>query len=105
VRTILSTPAREFPDFPAALSLLPLLTPEDVRGLLEARARALVARLAELDTTGLELPRLFLIEDEFQVAVTRAELEWVRAVVADLASGRFTWSRAWLLEYANSLAL
>src|SRR5947209_1996113 len=29
LREMLSTPAQEFPEFPAAVSLLPLLTPED----------------------------------------------------------------------------
>src|SRR5215468_6850068 len=47
LRTVLSTPAREFPDFPAALSLLePGMKPAELRGLLEARVAALQARLA-----------------------------------------------------------
>ena len=29
MREMISTPAKEYPDFPAAISLLPLLTPED----------------------------------------------------------------------------
>src|SRR5215470_12559991 len=46
LRTVLSTPAREFPDFPAALSLLdPSLKPAELRALLEARVAALEARL------------------------------------------------------------
>src|SRR2546427_223015 len=71
LRTVLSTPRREFPDFPAALSILALLEPEDVLRQLEARARALAERLEELDTSGYDLPRLFLIEDEYRRAVTR----------------------------------
>src|SRR5215468_12035401 len=47
IRTVLATPAREFPDFPAALSLLgPDLKPAELRALLEARVAALQARLA-----------------------------------------------------------
>jgi DNA-binding PadR family transcriptional regulator len=105
MRTILSAPAREFPDFPAALSLLALLDPADLRPMLEARAEALAARLAELENPPFELPRLFLIEDEYQAVVTRAELDWVRSVVDDLAAGRFTWTREWLQAYANQLGL
>src|SRR5215471_8328505 len=42
LRTVLSTPAREFPDFPAALSLLdPRMSADELGGLLEARAAAL----------------------------------------------------------------
>src|SRR5436309_5003461 len=36
LRTVLSTPRREFPDFPAALSILVLLEPEDGLRQLEA---------------------------------------------------------------------
>ncbi len=100
MRTILSTPAREFPDFPVALASLPLLEPDDVRQLLEARAEALATRLAELQPPAFAVPRLFLIEDEYQLAVTRAELDWVRSVIEDLAAGRLTWSEQWAREYA-----
>src|SRR6185503_3610058 len=41
LRTVLSTPAREFPDFPAALSLLPGLSPDEARSELEKRITAL----------------------------------------------------------------
>jgi hypothetical protein len=32
-----------------------------------------------------------MLEHEHLVAVTRAELDWVRQVVADLRSGALTW--------------
>src|SRR5215510_303819 len=42
LRTVLSTPAREFPDFPAALALIdPGMKPAELRSLLEARVTAL----------------------------------------------------------------
>src|SRR5262245_65702923 len=48
LRTVLSTPAREFPDFPAALALIdPGMKPAELKGLLETRIAALEARLAE----------------------------------------------------------
>jgi DNA-binding PadR family transcriptional regulator len=99
LRTMLSTPERDFPDFPAALSFLPLLTPADVLSQLEARAQALVARLEDLDTPEIDLPRLFLVEDEYQRAVVEAELDWVRSLVDDLRSGRLTWSDEWARGY------
>src|SRR5260221_9680354 len=37
MREMLSTPAQEFPEFPAAVSLLPLLTPADVIRQMEIR--------------------------------------------------------------------
>ena len=108
LETVLSTPPREFPDFPAALSLLSLLEPADARALLEARAQHLTERLAELTVEIEDLPRLFLIEDEYQRAVTEAELRWVRAIVDDLRNGRLTWDpaelRAWAAEQPRALA-
>ena len=102
----LSTPAREFPEFPAAVSLLPLLTPEEALGELETRVAALEDEAARIDaqlsgaaTQG--LPRLFLLETEYQRATLEAEMEWVRAVVDDLRTGRLTWSEEWLSKYSE----
>jgi DNA-binding PadR family transcriptional regulator len=89
---MLPTPAREFPEFPAVLAFLPVLPPEQVRSLLAARVDALQDRLAAIDTGAPPgLPRLFLIEDEYRAAMLRAELQWLRTVVADLESGALTW--------------
>jgi DNA-binding PadR family transcriptional regulator len=103
VRTMLAAPERDFPDFPAALSVMVLLGPEDVRRQLEARAAELARRLDELDTTAGELPRVFLIEDEYRRTVLRAELEWVRSVIEDLRTGRLTWSEEWRRSVADEL--
>jgi DNA-binding PadR family transcriptional regulator len=94
LEAMLSTPAREFPDFPAALAFLPFLTPETVKARLGQRAHALERRLAEQVELpeGLELPRIFLVEEEYAQAMTRAELEWVRELIADLDSGRLHWT-------------
>jgi hypothetical protein len=59
----------------------------------------LSARLAILDAAAYELPRLFLVEDEYEEAVTRAELEWVRSLIDDLRSGRLLWSEEWLRSF------
>ncbi len=103
LRTMLAIPERDFPDFPAALSVMVLLEPEDVRHELEARAYALVSQLDALDTTGYKLPRVFLIEDEYRRAVTQAELDWVRSVIEDLRAGRLTWSEGWRRSVAKAL--
>lgn len=46
---ILSTPRNEYPEFPAALSFLPVLTPQAAHDLLNQRRDRLARRLAELD--------------------------------------------------------
>jgi DNA-binding PadR family transcriptional regulator len=106
LREALATPAQEFPEFPAAISFLPLLTPEDALRQLEKRAGALVDRLAQMNPDQGEaegaLPRLFLLEDEYLHATLDAELTWVRGLIDDLGSGRLTWSEEWLRKFMAS---
>jgi len=106
LREALSTPAQEFPEFPAAISFLPLLTPEDALRQLEKRAAALVDRLARMNAVRREaegvLPRLFLLEDEYLHVTLDAELAWVRGLIDDLGSGRLTWSEEWLRKFMAS---
>ena len=103
MRRILSTPATEYPEFPAAISFLPLLSPADALRQLEARAKAIKAELGRMDQ-GLKqaarVPRLFLLEYEYLRAAQVTELAWVKGVVEDLRTGRLTWSGAWLREIA-----
>src|SRR5437870_216397 len=79
MREMLSTPAREFPAFPAALAFLPLLTPEDALRQLEVRIIRLEAELARAEAAlagaARFVPRLFLIEEEYLRAALRAALE------------------------------
>ena len=106
MREMLSTPAREFPEFPAALAFLPLLTPDDALRQFEVRIIKLTADLAriEAELTAVRgiLPRLFLIESEYLLAMVSTELAWVRAVADDLRLGRLTWSEEWLRAFASS---
>src|SRR5438093_10445554 len=100
MRQMPSTPAREFPAFPAALAYLPLLSPEDARVQLDRRADALAAELdridAELRSAAEVIPRLFLVEMEYIRAVLNTELVWVRSIVDDLGSGQLTWRQEWM---------
>lgn len=95
MRTMLSTPAREFPEFPAALAFLPCLSPEKARAALEQRAEALTSQIEAIDAELTEalkfLPRLFLVEGEYKREVLSAELQYVRTLIADLAKGKLTW--------------
>jgi DNA-binding PadR family transcriptional regulator len=106
LRGMLSTPAREFPEFPAALAFVMLLEPEDARRQLDQRSVALQAKLdriaADFDRVReFGLPRLFIIENEYDAAVTRAELNFVRDLVNDLETAQLTWSREWLAEIST----
>jgi DNA-binding PadR family transcriptional regulator len=101
---MLATPRNEFPEFPAALSFLFGLTPDEVVAAFERRAGQLHMALEALERD-LRLdpgpPRLFLLETEYVRKVTAAELEWVNEVVEDIRAGRLTWSHEELAAIAK----
>jgi DNA-binding PadR family transcriptional regulator len=88
---LVAVPAREYPAFEAALSLIGALHPDEVADLLTERATALEVHaaalrgvLARLDA---ELPRLFVIETEYQLHMLQAQAVWVRGLLKELADG------------------
>jgi DNA-binding PadR family transcriptional regulator len=97
ITAMISVPRNEFPQFPAALSFAMLLPPAQAQEALERRAEVLRGALAEQDQElssydGV-LPRITLLDNEYQRAVTAAELEWLTGVIEDLRAGGLTWSR------------
>jgi len=98
LREMLSTPAQEYPDFPAAVSLLPLLTPEDAVQQMALREAKLIDQIAVIDKDmhAVDLPRLFLLESEYMRVVLEAELKWVRSLIVDLRTGQITWNHDWM---------
>lgn len=104
---MLSSPAREFPEFPAALASLMVLSPEEVTARLEKRVADLRASLRadrEAAAAVPDLPRLFLLDDEYSYAVRDAELTWVEGVLSALRSGELTWSEEWIRSIAEKFA-
>ena len=106
LRQMLSDTGAQYPEFIAALSILFGLPVDESRDQLELRAQGIAEQLAEAEK-GLEnappgLPRLFMLEEEYRVTILRAELEWLRGVIADLRTGRITWSEEWLREVAQA---
>ena len=99
LRDMLSEPTQEFPEFPAAVSLLPLLTPDDAIHQMELREKTLSKQIASIDkemkNTG-DLPRLFLLEADYMRVMLETELQWVRSVIADIRSGTLNWNQDWM---------
>ena len=95
---ILSTPRNEYPEFPAALSFIMLLTPQTAEKVLDERRTKLANHIAELDQDlaseieGVEIPPIALAEIEYLRAVTAAELSWVTATLGSLRDGSLTWN-------------
>ena len=104
MRDLLRAPGKEYPQFEAALSLLPVLPPDEAVPLLRARALELSgtiwkleAQLGELAHQDLEavsggeplppglagqkFPPLFTVESEYHLAMVRAELAFVNDLV------------------------
>jgi DNA-binding PadR family transcriptional regulator len=95
--TQVRAPRREFPEFLGAVSHLGVLGPERAAGALAERARRLAALIAENQerleqaVSGGSVPRLFVIEAEYALAMLRAEKDWVLALADDINSGRLAW--------------
>lgn len=99
VRELVAKPETEQPRFEAGLSVLSVLPPDEVAALLRQRlevmAEAIAQRRTELDGFRTDVPRLFLVEAEYDLAMREAEAAWVRAVLADLTAGTFDGQPEW----------
>jgi DNA-binding PadR family transcriptional regulator len=93
LRELISEPEREYTRFEAALAECAVLSPRELTALLRQRLDALEVANAEhqagLETWGAGLPRLFLIESEYHLALRRAETEWVRGLLKEFTDGTF----------------
>ena len=101
---LLCRPVKEFTRFEAGLSLLPVLPPKDVVALLEERCRRLVVELEQYQAMRKlvathQVPRLFLIESEYRTTLREAELNWTRALIADITSGSLEGMDQWLKHH------
>ncbi|MES4905054.1 MULTISPECIES: PadR family transcriptional regulator [unclassified Streptomyces] len=96
---LVSVPAQEYPAFAAALSLILVLPLDEADELLRQRVEALEARAEaldhEMDALTKDLPRVFLLEAEYQLHMIRAETEWIRSLRGELAEGGLSGADAW----------
>ncbi len=96
---LLSTPIKEYTQFEAGLSFLPVVAPAEALALLGARVNRLDMELtgrrsvhARLDE---HIPRLFSVEYEYKTKLLEAELAWLRTLVHDIESGALGGSDIW----------
>jgi DNA-binding PadR family transcriptional regulator len=106
---LLAKPVKEYPQFEAALSLLPVLHPDTVLDLLRTRIRLLQKEIAQartvIDTAHrARLPRLLLIEGEYHVAMREAELSWVQRLADELQAGTLEGQDGWRHVYETGEA-
>jgi DNA-binding PadR family transcriptional regulator len=89
MRELVSSPVKEYPMFEAAISLLPVLPPEEVMELLEIRIGLLEKTFEEFDEQQkicreMKLPRLFSLESEYAEAIAVAEFKFSKELLADI---------------------
>jgi DNA-binding PadR family transcriptional regulator len=99
LRELIAVPEKEYPQFEAALSVAGVLPPDEVVELLEQRVRALdegvTADRAMLEHHARTVPRVFLIESEYALAMRDAEAAWVRSLLTELAEGTLSGAAEW----------
>lgn len=102
LRQRIATPQSEPSEFMGSISFLVHLSPKDALARLELRAQTLEAQIAALDQAlqhvGKFLARIHLIERQYALAMHKAELTWVRGLVAELRAGRFAWDLKAILK-------
>ncbi|MFC9665480.1 PadR family transcriptional regulator [Nocardia sp. NPDC127606] len=96
-RELLAAPVPEHHRFTAGLSILAVLPPDEVIVLLGTRVAALERTIetTKAELAELTLPRLFLVESEFGLAMLEAEANWARSLRDELAAGTFEGLELW----------
>jgi DNA-binding PadR family transcriptional regulator len=85
MRELLGTPVKEYPQFEAALSLLPAVPPDEAVALLEARVGRLSVMCEELraaiEVAVKHVEALFLVENEYRLALLEAERQFIEGLI------------------------
>ncbi|MGW7648779.1 PadR family transcriptional regulator [Streptomyces bobili] len=96
---LIAIPAKEYPIFESALSLMAALPPDEVARLLEMRLASLEVQVASgrgaLEKLYETLPRLFLVEVEYQLHMVEAQAQWVRGFLDEIRQGSLPGVDAW----------
>jgi DNA-binding PadR family transcriptional regulator len=99
LRELIGTPEPDYPTLATALQEIGQLSPEEAVALLEQRLSVLTAEIAkeraELEAWTTKLPRLVLLETEYQLALRQAEADWVQGLLKEIADGTLPGLDAW----------
>lgn len=90
-RELLSEVEPEFPRFRAGLSVMAVIGPDEVVTLLHQRLAGVEREIAEaraaVELHAPRVPRLFLIELEYDLAMLAAERTWMRSLIEEIDGG------------------
>ena len=97
---LITTPVKEYLQFEAALSLLPVLPPDEAAALLRQRSGEIEHRLSfsKMTMDNMRkggLPRLFALENEYLEVLMQAELDYVQTLVKEIEGGTLDGIEMW----------
>ncbi|MFC7546037.1 PadR family transcriptional regulator [Plantactinospora sp. GCM10030261] len=100
LRDLVEQPRHEYPQFVGALSLIGALPPDEVVELLDRRLRRLAERRAEIstlidDSRARGVPPLFLVEEDYRLALLDAEETFCRDFRARITDPETGWAPEW----------
>jgi len=100
LRELVEEPQHEYPHFVAALSLIAALPPADVLVLLRRRLDRLADLRTEIrrttdDALAQGVPALFLIEEEYRLALLDAESSFVERFIDQINDPETGWAPMW----------
>ena len=100
LRDLIEEPEHEYPHFVAALSLIAALPPGEVVTLLRRRLDRLAGQRAEIramvdETLARGVPGLFLVEEDYRLALLDAESSFIERFIAQITDPDTGWGRTW----------
>jgi DNA-binding PadR family transcriptional regulator len=100
LRELIGEPQQEYPHFVAALSLVAALPPSEVLPLLGQRLDRLAEQRVEIRTLidgalASGVPGLFLVEEEYRLALLQAEASFVQEFRDRITDPKSGWGRMW----------
>lgn len=103
---LLSQPQYEYPAFAAALSLVAVLPPDEVTGLLRTRLGHINSATAEIRgqrdaAVAAGVHPMFLVEDDYRIALLEAEAAFITTFTSKIEDPGSGWSGPWRAHHAG----
>jgi DNA-binding PadR family transcriptional regulator len=106
LRELVEEPQHEYPGFVAALALIGALAPDEAVALLRRRLERLDAQRAEIRelvdrTVAGGVHPLFLVEEEYRVALLDADARFVGGLIERITDSKDGWAPLWAQFHAK----
>lgn len=103
---LLSQPQYEYPAFAAALSLVAVLPPDEVAGLLRTRLGHITSATAQIRgqrdaAVAAGVHPMFLVEEDYRIALLEAEAAFITTFTSKIQDPGSGWSGPWRAHHAG----